>query len=460
MLPTKRSLKPSLCALLSWFCSGLPLPAAASDQPGAATAARSEVIRVSERRSNLLLFNSGDEIITGTIDGGSQLFAWGSSGTTLSTDQGRMGLHTGRLLVDNGKQPLTIGARLCSIRINPGVTAVIEQHPQQPVRIMVVGGPSKPSLRVKPLGKVGRYIWLLPGEELILSDRTLPEAVDSDRLERHAAPLAEDIPGLDSRKQSFSREDFARQELARVNAAIKVSGTAAYKRLEEHLLEDIDRVSSDLLPETSSSPAVAAKAPAKARGPLHMLASGGSELSQQADGAIRLRTGSFFLDANHNAKLETNLGEILIDDGALLSVQVGSGSTRVSALSGPGDVSLLVDKHKITLGPGQEALITDHSPTAEDTTPKDGIGRRDAHPKRSDSGIFVTLADFSMVSMIDSADHLRLVRRPRSARERQLLQHLLKTAAAVETLTRAKGPYRALPKSAPSRPSEPVSPAA
>src|SRR5262249_5811512 len=146
----------------------------------------------------------------------------------------------------------------------------------------------------------------------------------------------------------------------------------------------------------------------------------------------------------------------------LFSVECDSGVSRIAAFSGPGDLHLAAGSRKFDLSPGQEAFITDHEPTKEDTSPRDGVGRRRITTTKVRDDLFVSFADISIVTVIHSADHLRVLSQPNAAAERKILERLIRTAAALDTATRAKGPYRAVPRNRPepkSPPDVPTGPA-
>ena len=143
------------------------------DALGADSVKAPEIIRVNEKRTNLLLFTSGYEALYGNLAGATDVLGLGTLGTTLSRDDNRYVLHTGRLLIDNGKQPFSISTRLCSVRLNADATVVIEVHPRKPVRITALAGARDSAVVVKARGKRGQSFALKPGEELVLADSVL-----------------------------------------------------------------------------------------------------------------------------------------------------------------------------------------------------------------------------------------------------------------------------------------------
>ena len=471
ILRSPRSLRiTSPCSSLNMFNWGMLLPgltvvllllvlaaaAAPAAESGSSRAPRVETIRVSERRSNLLLFNTGKELLARPI-GRSELVALGSPGTLVSIDEGRLVFHTGRLLVATGKTSLDIGMRLGTLRIAAHAAVVVDAHPHLPARVMCVGGSGGPVVKIKTRGRLGQIVWLSPGEELVLSDRLLnPEAhAPPDGLKRRALPLGVEVRGLELAKNSFSVSELFKQESGRAGHA-QVAGQPAVRRL----LSIIAAAASATDPQF--------KAPAASGGtllggasvePVHILASGGSEFAQLADGTVGVRRGSVFIHPDGDLVVKTGIAQVKIDRDGLVLVESEGGLTRAAALSGPGHVELVAGSRSFPLSPGQEVLLTDHAPKPEETMPRDGVGRRRMSTTEAGDGLFASFADVSIVSLMHSAGHLRPLRRPSTAAEKRVLERLIRTAAALDATTRARGPFKAQPKEKAPQPTSPSKPA-
>ena len=146
-----------------------------------------EIFRVNEKRTNLLLFTSGYEALYGNLDGATDVLGLGTLGTTLSRDDNRYVLHTGRLFIDNGKQPFSISTRLCSVRVNADATVVIEVHPRKPVRITALSGARESAVVIKARGRKGQSFALKPGEELVLADSVLSPEMRHHQMDSSAS---------------------------------------------------------------------------------------------------------------------------------------------------------------------------------------------------------------------------------------------------------------------------------
>jgi hypothetical protein len=139
------------------------------------------------------------------------------------------------------------------------------------------------------------------------------------------------------------------------------------------------------------------------------------------------------------------LGDVYAKKGAVVSIVYEHGLVRVAALSGPGDVRVIAGGRTIELSPGQELVLADRKITSEESRPSDGVGRRNTVHHVLGDGIVACISDISIVSMIRNASHMRALRNPASQVERAVLGQMIKTAAAIEHITRDRGRYEARP---------------
>jgi hypothetical protein len=165
----------------------------------------------------------------------------------------------------------------------------------------------------------------------------------------------------------------------------------------------------------------------------------------KAKATISVLDGVMLLHALVETTINTQVATVRIDRGALVSVHVTSGTVRVAALSGPGHVTVLAAKKRIGVGPGREALISNHDLAFDERTPCDGVGRRAAPCYKLGNGLSLLLSDFSIVSMLANADHTGALRHPISPVERHVARRLVKTAAVIQHLGVQRGAYTARP---------------
>lgn len=379
-----------------------PSPPPATQTP---SAPKREVIRVHESRTNLLLFPTGEEVFSDALGpANADIFASGSAGTVLSIDNHRLVFHTGQLFLTSGKNTLTVGTRLANIRLNPDTTVVLDIHPHKPLRVAVLSGASPVHLKIKDRRTP---IMLKAGEELYVSDAVLPpeQYKTSDPIDRQEASKDTESKGLEIIKRAFDARQLLAWHLTEVNKKRKSK-------------------------------------------PWHVLAAGDSEftLLPMNTGVIHLRSGELFVFAPDYAIIETPQGEVHGDKGALFAVDTSSGNLRARALTGPGDVTVLAGNNKLPVPPGEEVMVSDHKPSAEETNPKDGVARRNPTSRALDDKLSVTVADFNILSLLVCADYLKPIKKPLWANEKAALEQLIRTAAAIETITQSKGGYTGAPR--------------
>lgn len=161
------------------------------------------------------------------------------------------------------------------------------------------------------------------------------------------------------------------------------------------------------------------------------------------------RAMAALLQAENDMDLDGAFGKVKIKKGALVAIESNESVVRVKACSGPSHVHIEIGGRKLQIAPGQELLITNSKPTDEQLIPRDGIGRRHVWSHQLSDKTHVTVADFSIISFVQNASYLANVKNSKSADKQKLLNNLLKTAAAIHTVTGGKrGAYTAKPKTA------------
>ena len=172
---------------------------------------------------------------------------------------------------------------------------------------------------------------------------------------------------------------------------------------------------------------------------------GGLRLSGTRDGAWRVNSGSALIRATGTLRLLASASHVIVKKGALVSLDATSGQLRVRVLSGPGHVAVVAAGKTMPLGPGREAYLSDHIPADDEAHCRDDVGRRELRKYPLAGGCALTICDFSIVSLLSSEHHLKHLAGSQSRDLRQIFDQLVKTAAAVEQLTSARGPYVAKP---------------
>src|SRR5262249_28335296 len=130
------------------------------------------------------------------------------------------------------------------------------------------------------------------------------------------------------------------------------------------------------------------------------------EGSRKQSNVITVVSGELFVNPLRNTTIRFGAGsgfenaEVCATKGALLSVSVERCGLRVAACSGPGDVILKAFGRSIALNPGQEVVVSNHVLTGEEHHKSDGVGRRQSRTVALSGGLYATICDVSIVSMV------------------------------------------------------------
>lgn len=176
--------------------------------------------------------------------------------------------------------------------------------------------------------------------------------------------------------------------------------------------------------------------------PIDVIDSQDAMLRTNRDGVLVLHRGEVFLEATGNAAINIVHGFITAGRGAIVHIVANAGKVYVKACSN--GIVVHARGTDLRLAPGQEVLLSSEAPRHTDLHPSDGVGRRRQNERTLADGMSVVISDFSMISLIANLPNLRFADKIQG---RKIIERILKTAAAVETVTRARGAYTATPRS-------------
>lgn len=159
--------------------------------------------------------------------------------------------------------------------------------------------------------------------------------------------------------------------------------------------------------------------------------------------SITLTSGQIFLNPVRAVTVVTPYGEVYVRTGALVSVAVEIDGVRIAACSGPGDVRVKAGGRNFQLAPGSEALIGERAPSHDRIHRSDGVGRRASNTITLGDGLYLTVSEFSIITMMGNLPHLQVLVHPATQIEKRMSERLLKTAAALHHLTQGNGAYTA-----------------
>lgn len=159
---------------------------------------------------------------------------------------------------------------------------------------------------------------------------------------------------------------------------------------------------------------------------------------------LTMRSGEVFLHPVTDTTVRTAFGDLRVRKGAMLTVIASQHSARVANCGQTGEVLMnLPSVLRLSINSGEEVILSSASLTADEHLRADGVGRRNFRQVFSAKNLCVTSCEFSIVSLIGNANHLRALSHPESSVERKISSHMMKTAAALQMLTAGKGAYQA-----------------
>ncbi|MBY0549198.1 MAG: hypothetical protein K2W95_18130 [Candidatus Obscuribacterales bacterium] len=387
------------------------------------------VVRVGERRTDLVLFTSGGQVLSGVVGGSKGGTAVGARGTTVSNDREALVLHGGRLYADAGEQDMVVKASFGNIVLKSGTTAAIVADDQGGGRLVVIGGGENAEVLLTPPGS-NTPVALKPGEQanIRLEDTTFEHASEGQDpskrmiIVKGKAPVSTLLEG----------EQFYSTRSIRLGGGVR----PAYERM----IERINRWSVPSAPDTSLNATAKVFDPGY---PTNILAEPGSMFQQGPAGQVFVKSGMLFTHANSPQTLVMDRVKIACAPGSNTTVFQTAKQTRVLSFSGPGDAVASIAQKKISLQPGQELMLQGDRPTRNEALADDGIARRSLTNLQIGDQ-YAVIGDFSIISAIQNLDHLRTVRT--GPEHKDLRRELLKTAVVVGMVTGRRGQYFMQPK--------------
>ena len=164
-----------------------------------------------------------------------------------------------------------------------------------------------------------------------------------------------------------------------------------------------------------------------------------------SSGAVAIREGECLISTGSALTALGPTAEAVAKKNALIDIEAYTGDFRVKSLSGPGHVSVQEGEDTLPLHPGQEIFVAKRVVEDSDKTPPDGVGRRKFTDLLLKDGTKAIMSDYSIMSFL-AVEHLLALRRSSDPKDRDIVERILKTAAAVQSLTASSGMYTAVPR--------------
>jgi hypothetical protein len=280
------------------------------------------------------------------------------------------------------------------------------------------------------------------------------DLIPADGIQRTLVTGEIEVHGGKHAKLNLSLNDVYQKNIASVRSNVRLSGSnrMAQDRLVQHVTTAIRRQDPNFHFVNLNNFAQSMRQPHLADTPVRILAAYGTDFTTPAERTIRLNVGAIFLKASDATTIQTAIGIVNAQRGAVVLTEQSKEGLRVKAMSGLGHVTVIVEGKTIQLPPGQELLVSDHQPSDAEIMPADGVGRRSLAKTKLNNNLHAVQSDFSLISLMRSAKYLEELRKHNSSEFDELTKQLLKTAASVELTTRERGRYYVQPKQTASTP--------
>lgn len=156
--------------------------------------------------------------------------------------------------------------------------------------------------------------------------------------------------------------------------------------------------------------------------------------------------GDSFINPKADLVLENSLMNLHIKKNALVSISRSGAHIRVINCGSRGDVYFRTSNGRVVLEAGEELTISAKPIKHGDLLKADGIGRRGIKTFSIQDSTYAAVCDVSLVTVLSSAKHFEQIKNAKSAKEREILNRILKTASALQTITARRGNYLAIPR--------------
>ena len=161
---------------------------------------------------------------------------------------------------------------------------------------------------------------------------------------------------------------------------------------------------------------------------------------------LNLDKGNLLVKATKNMTVRTHEGDVLLAAGSLVFVMETGNDVAVFNLhdGGSGKVKVKTGGKEFNLNPGTELVMTRVKDAKfEEVNPGRAVAARDVQEFNLEGGITAFQSDFSIMSAFNQLDYLRGVASSDKKEMKNVVNKVLKTAAALHVVTSGRGAYSA-----------------
>ena len=357
-----------------------------------------------------------------------------SGNESVSEEEDGLKVVEGHVLLDTGTNGTTVKTPLGQLYLDGNSAAAISIKTNQSMKITALAAGDRQII----LSRDGnQLITLGEGEEIEISlnDEFLIPADSSSVID-----AALKIDGHKAVKRRISLRPTLAQSFTVAGANITIGAQKYTTRMRSHIKAAAARQMSANARFRPVGFAEVMSGPSTASAPATYLVEAQSIFERQGSEQLSLKSGSLVCDPHQKpVSIDTPFGTLKVKKGTMVVVEVIDSVLRCRVCAGD-MVEFESGKRTVKLLPGHELVVANSSVPQFKLIPNDGIARRHGRCAKVDD-LTISVSDFSISSMMLYNDLLGGALASMGSGKKQLVDRLLKTAAAIDYVTRSHGPY-------------------
>jgi hypothetical protein len=347
----------------------------------------------------------------------------GERGSTLQVHRNdSISLTSGQFVMAAGYVPVNFQAAGVSTRLPAGAIALVSLKSKNETHITLLDSGNVPTLSIKMQN--GRLIALKTGDELTIARNDTARGVTTNIATYRTAKTRPNVPMLLTRNILLNCR------------SMRLTNAWPYRQLDKRYGVGLARKQTST-PANEKAAAVLvpiAYIPAK---PPDSWMSEHAVMTKVAEGHYRLSSGTILAHAIRPLTVDTPQGSVTLEDGAVAIISSQYRMTRIFSLTDRNRRGVLATTENRTLPvePGRELALLDATEAqVRRVVLSDGIGHRDIKMMQLTANHGLITGEFSMGDLLAYHPLLQQLRKSADRGDRDLVESLIKTAAARDTM--------------------------
>jgi hypothetical protein len=351
-------------------------------------------------------------------------YVQGERGSTLQVlKNNSISITGGQFLMAAGYVPVAFRAGGVSSRLPAGAIALVSLKTKNETHITLLDSGNVPTLAVTVQN--GSLVAMKTGDELTISrNGTARGVTTTNAVTYRTAKTRPDVPMLLVRNMLLNCR------------SIRLTNAWPYRQLDKRY--GVGLASQQTSPPITEKAAAVlvpiAYLPAK---PPDSWMSAHAVMSKISEGHYRLSSGTILAHAVQSLTVDTPQGSVTLEHGAVAIVSSQLRMTRVFSLIDHSRRGVLATSEDRTLSvePGHELALLDATEAqVQRVILSDGIGHKDIKAMQLNPSHGLLTGEFSMGDLLAYHPLLQELRKSADKGDRDLVQSLIKTAAAIDTM--------------------------